>query len=92
MSQEDIRKISHPEQKILTVQLTEDRRTDGHTDKCKSRADPTRGGSAKNLLQIPCFLTQGPKNWLEPASDANIMEYLEKKLTKSSQPPPADEM
>ena len=48
MSPKDFRKISHPEQKISTVQLTDHRRTHAHTDKCKSRADPTRGGSAKN--------------------------------------------
>ena len=30
-------------------QLTTDRHTHTQTDKCKSRADPTRGGSAKNM-------------------------------------------
>ena len=49
MPPKDFRKIYHQKQNISTVQLTDDGHTDGHTDKYKSRADPTRGGSAKNL-------------------------------------------
>ena len=52
MSLKDLRKISHPEPKILNSLVNCGRthaHTHAHTDKCKSRADPTRGGSAKNL-------------------------------------------
>ena len=59
MSPKDFRNISHPEQKILNS-LVNWSHTQGHThthmhtqtDKCKSRADPTRGGSAENWAKI----------------------------------------
>ena len=50
MSPKNFRKISHLEPNILNS-LVNWSQTDRHTDKCKSRADPTRGGSAKNTLK-----------------------------------------
>ena len=55
MSPKDFRKISHLEPKILNSLVNWSHththtRTHTQTDKCKSRADPTRGGSAKNMF------------------------------------------
>ena len=55
MSPTDFRKISHVEPKILNSLVNwshTHRHTHTQMDKCKSRADPTRCGSAKNLNEI----------------------------------------
>ena len=76
MSPRCFRKISHPEPKILNslvnCTLTH-RHTDAHTHRCKCRADPTRGGSAKNTEVIMMLSNQA--YWVTQPTNQSLNTY-----------------